>query len=108
VDWYAPTDRCSLSELLKTDEPRKTHLAVPASIEGLNYDTRWGVKNGTRRLSRMLGTFGIAHMHDIVARVKRTILAHIVLVGTPEGKVRPRRRADEEGGGWRYTLHCLA
>jgi hypothetical protein len=35
-------------------------------------------------------------MHDIVARVKRTVLAHIMLVGTPEGEVRPRRRADEE------------
>jgi hypothetical protein len=45
----------------------------------------------------MLGTFGIAHMHDVMARVKRITLAHIVLVGTPEGKVRPRRRTDEEG-----------
>jgi hypothetical protein len=37
-------------------------------------------------------------MYNIVARMKGTILAHIVLVGTPEGKVRPRRKADE--GGW--------
>jgi hypothetical protein len=32
------------------------------------------------------GTFGVAHMHDIVTRVKRTVLAHIVLVGTPKDK----------------------
>jgi hypothetical protein len=37
-------------------------------------------------------------VYDIVSRVKCTILAHIMLVGTPEDKVRPRRRADEEGG----------
>lgn len=38
------------------------------------------------------GTFGVAHMYNIVARMKGTILAHIVLVGTPGGKVRLRRK----------------
>jgi hypothetical protein len=40
------------------------------------------------------GTFGVAHMHNIMARMKGTILAHIVLVGTPEGKVRTGRKVD--------------
>ncbi len=34
-------------------------------------------------------------MYNIMARVKRTVLAHIVLVGTPEGKVRRGRSADD-------------
>ena len=42
-------------------------------------------------------------MYDIVARVKRTVLAYIVLVGTPEGKERSGRKADEGGVGM-----CLA
>lgn len=46
----------------------------------VNYRGRWG-------------TFGIAHMYNIMARMKGTILAHIVLVGTPKGKVRPRRES---------------
>jgi hypothetical protein len=51
-------------------------------------------------------------MYNIMARMKGTILANIVLVGTPEGKVRPQRTADEGGGGSVYlallglkTLH---
>ena len=44
-------------------------------------------------------TFGVAHMYNVVARMKGTILAHIVLVGTPKGKVRRRRRLIKEGVG---------
>jgi hypothetical protein len=41
-------------------------------------------------------------MYNIVARMKGTVLAHIVLVGTPEGKVRPRRKLMKER--WASTL----
>jgi hypothetical protein len=38
-------------------------------------------------------------MYNIMARMKGAILAHIVLVGTPEGKVRPRQTTDKGGVG---------
>jgi len=87
----------------------KAHLAVAASIKGLNYEREQGVKNGGDEASieGCWGTFGIAHMDDVVARVKRAILAHIVLVGTPAGEVRLRQRGGEEAKR-RYTLHCSA
>lgn len=51
-------------------------------------------------------------MYDVVARVKGAILAHVVLVRTPEGEVRAVRRAGEQVGGAVYlaplglkTLH---
>jgi hypothetical protein len=43
-------------------------------------------------------------MYDIMARMKGAILAHIVLVGTPDGKVRLRRKLMREGVGV-CTLH---
>jgi len=44
-------------------------------------------------------------MYNIVARMKGIILADIVLVGTPEGKVRLRRKGD--GGGVGVYLAAL-
>jgi len=41
-------------------------------------------------------TFGIAHMYNVMARVKHAILAHIMLVGAPEGDLRRRRKGDEQ------------
>lgn len=35
-----------------------------------------------------LCTFGISHVHNVMARVKHRILAHVMLVGAPEGEVR--------------------
>jgi hypothetical protein len=34
-------------------------------------------------------------MYDVVAGVKRAVLAHVVLMGTPAGGVRDRLRCDE-------------
>jgi hypothetical protein len=47
-------------------------------------------------------TFGVAHMYNIMARMKGTVLANIVLMGTPEGAVRPRMKE-----GWE-RLPCTA
>ena len=41
-------------------------------------------------------TLRIAHMYNVMARVKHAILAHIVLVGAPDGDVRRRRKGDEQ------------
>lgn len=61
------------------------------------WHARWVKKGDIRELWRDGGrTFRIAHMYNVMARVKRAILAHVVLVGAPERDVRRRRKGDEQ------------
>lgn len=83
----------------RRDQATKAHLAVAAPIKCLNYGTRGGSKNIREGIMEVEGrwrTFGIAHMYNVMARVKHAILAHIMLVGAPEGDLRRRRKGDEQ------------
>lgn len=61
------------------------------------WHARWVKKRGDKGIVEgRWRTFRIAHMYNVMARVKQGILAHIVLVRAPEGDVRRRRKDDEE------------
>ena len=84
----------------RRDQVTKAHLAVATPIECLNYGTRGGSKKRGHKgiLEGRWRTFRIAHMYNVMARVKHGILTHIMLVGAPEGDVRRRQKGDEEEG----------
>ena len=100
LGWWIGTRPLTVATVVRKrvnrrDQATKAHLAVAAPIECLNYGTS---KNGDiKELWRDAGrTFRIAHMYNVMARVKHAILAHVVLVGAPEGDVRRRRKGDEQ------------